>query len=157
MFVSSLWSFLFSPYFARPPLNLLLSLREVDTVKVNASVQSVIQKDSSYHVYVLINSAHNLTYVGSTNNLARRIRQHNGDIKGGAKYTLMKKGEGRWAYHGLISNLNKTTALSIEKKVQIRSRKSKGKTPILRREAAIEGVLSTYEGNVFMYSNLSID
>lgn len=27
------------------------------------------------------------TYIGITNNIVRRVRQHNGEIKGGAKYT----------------------------------------------------------------------
>ena len=37
-----------------------------------------------YNVYLLVNDKCNNTYVGITNNLERRIRQHNGEIKGGA-------------------------------------------------------------------------
>ena len=40
-----------------------------------------------YYCYILYNLRNNKTYNGSTNNLARRIRQHNGEIKGGAKFT----------------------------------------------------------------------
>ena len=47
---------------------------------------------SSYLCYILLNEKGN-TYVGSTNNLTRRLRQHNGEIVGGAKST---KGKGPW-------------------------------------------------------------
>ena len=47
-----------------------------------------------YYCYILINS-NNHTYVGSTNNLARRLRQHNGEIVGGAKST---RGKGPWRF-----------------------------------------------------------
>lgn len=38
-------------------------------------------------VYCLQNRAHTKTYVGCTNDFPRRLRQHNGAIKGGARYT----------------------------------------------------------------------
>ena len=61
---------------------------------------------------------------------------------GGAKYTKNKRGEGgRWDYHGIIPGLGKIMALSIEKKVQLKTRKSKGSTPLLRR---VNGAAITY-------------
>ena len=41
----------------------------------------------SYVCYCLQSVTTNKTYVGVTNNLQRRFRQHNGELKGGAKYT----------------------------------------------------------------------
>ena len=38
-----------------------------------------------YLVYIL--KSDNLSYVGMTNDFFRRFRQHNQEIKGGAKYT----------------------------------------------------------------------
>ena len=38
-----------------------------------------------YLVYIL--KSDNLSYVGMTNDVTRRFRQHNGDLNGGAKYT----------------------------------------------------------------------
>ena len=38
-----------------------------------------------YLVYLL--KCENYSYVGMTNNIFKRIRQHNGEIKGGARYT----------------------------------------------------------------------
>lgn len=42
-----------------------------------------------------------LTYNGFTNNPERRIRQHNSEITGGAKYTT--KREGNWEYYMLMT------------------------------------------------------
>jgi len=39
----------------------------------------------TYVVYIIKSGSR--SYVGMTNNFLRRIRQHNGEIKGGAKYT----------------------------------------------------------------------
>ena len=51
-----------------------------------------------YYCYIL-NSINpnfsNSTYNGSTNDLTRRLRQHNGEIVGGAKAT---RGKGPWKY-----------------------------------------------------------
>jgi predicted GIY-YIG superfamily endonuclease len=48
------------------------------------------------YVY-LIQSTRGKTYVGATINVARRIRQHNGELVGGAKYTTsaVRKGD-KW-------------------------------------------------------------
>jgi predicted GIY-YIG superfamily endonuclease len=96
-----------------------------------------------YVVYLLINTSNNKTYVGCTNNTNRRIRQHNRELVGGAKYTKLNKDIGEWLFYGFIKNLEKRQALSLEKKVQIRSRKLSG-TPIERRLKAFNSILSEY-------------
>ena len=101
--------------------------------------------DNNYVVYVLINTSHNKTYIGITNNPQRRIRQHNGELVGGAKYTTSNKGDGSWVFYGFIRNLEKSQSLSIEKKIKIKSRKLKGK-PIDKRLQAIDIILQDYEG-----------
>lgn len=53
---------------------------------------------SKYYCYIIRStnpSFSNSTYNGSTNNLFRRLRQHNGEIVGGAKATRNK---GPWTY-----------------------------------------------------------
>ena len=99
---------------------------------------------NNYIVYLLTNTENNCTYIGCTNNQQRRIRQHNGDLVGGAKYTKIKKNNGEWIYYGQILNLEKKQALSIEKKIQIRSRKTKGLTPLDRRLNCINKLLEEY-------------
>jgi len=42
---------------------------------------------SEHYCYILKNDKNNRTYNGYTNNLCRRIRQHNGEIVGGANTT----------------------------------------------------------------------
>ena len=56
------------------------------------------KNDSKYYCYIIRSfnpNFSNSTYNGSTNNLVRRLRQHNGEICGGAKAT---RGKGPWVY-----------------------------------------------------------
>ena len=94
----------------------------------------------NYKVYILVNTTNNKTYIGITNNVIRRLRQHNKELVGGAKYTTMNKGTGEWKYYGYIENLNKHDALSLEKRIKLKSRKMKG-TPIEKRIKAINELL----------------
>ena len=107
-------------------------------------------EDESYIVYLLKNSNNNCTYIGMTNNPERRLRQHNGYIKGGAKYTHSRKNGGIWSYYGFILGLDKINALSIEKKIHIHSRKFKGKNPLEKRINCIYDILKKYE-NLYFY------
>lgn len=45
---------------------------------------------ASFYIYIL-KCADGTLYVGRTNNPDRRIRQHNGELKGGAKYTRSRR------------------------------------------------------------------
>jgi structure-specific endonuclease subunit SLX1 len=94
----------------------------------------------NYCVYLLFNTNNNKTYVGITNNLTRRLRQHNGEIKGGARYTHNNKNNGNWLCYGIIDKLTKNLALSYERKIKNISKKYGG-TPIDRRLKAIDYVL----------------
>jgi len=106
-----------------------------------------IEKEEKYDyiVYLLTHSNSNKTYIGITNNPERRIRMHNGEIKGGARYTTMNLNGGRWDYYGFILNLSKSIALSIETRIHIHSRKSSGKTPLEKRINYINRLLDKDE------------
>lgn len=65
----------------------------------------------AYVCYILSNRVSH-TYVGITNNLNRRLRQHNGEIKGGARAT---RGKGPWFVEGHITGFRaKRDCLSFE-------------------------------------------
>jgi len=98
-----------------------------------------------YIVYLLIHTTSNKTYIGITNNPEKRLRMHNGEIKGGAKYTTINAKDGKWCYYGFILNLSKSIALSIEKKIHIHSRKTYGKTPLEKRINYINYLLNENE------------
>ena len=70
----------------------------------------------SYYCYILKNGTNGRTYNGSTNSLKRRIRQHNGEIVGGAKATS----EGRpWEYCALLTGFDThVEALSCEWRIK---------------------------------------
>ena len=106
-----------------------------------------------YIIYILYNTTSNKTYVGITNNPVRRLRQHNGELVGGAKYTTGNKGDGEWKYYGHIVKkensdiiLDKITALKMEYRIKFLSRKAQGSS-INKREVAIQQTLELYNNN----------
>ena len=58
---------------------------------------------SNYIVYLLVNTCNSNTYVGITNNKDRRLRQHNGEIVGGAKATREK---GIWNFYAVLTGFS---------------------------------------------------
>lgn len=85
-----------------------------------------------YNCYIIFND--NYSYVGITNNLNNRIRQHNSIIKGGAKYTTMINSiiNSKWYYACYVKGFkNKIDALRFE--WALKHIKPKNKTGIINR------------------------
>lgn len=99
----------------------------------------------NYFVYLLYNTLNNRTYLGVTNNLNRRIRQHNGEISGGARYTKNFKGDGKWEYFLNISNLTKSEALSIERTAKNKRKGVDGITPTQKRLNVLNEIINEYK------------
>ena len=76
-------------------------------------------ENKKYYCYVLRSKNPeylNKTYNGSTNNLVRRLRQHNGEIVGGAKAT---QGKGPWEMYIIWEGFSsKREALSCEWRIK---------------------------------------
>ena len=72
-----------------------------------------------FYCYILRNNDDkykNITYNGYTNNPWKRIRQHNGEIKGGAKATT---GRGHWEIYVLLTGFKTSNnALSCEWRIK---------------------------------------
>jgi putative endonuclease len=79
------------------------------------------KKESKYSVYIL-KCSDNTFYTGITTDIKRRIRQHNGEIKGGATYT---KGRSPVKLVYVEKNLTKSEALKKEILIKRLSRKQK--------------------------------
>lgn len=97
--------------------------------------------DKNWSLYLLENSDNKKTYLGVTVNIKRRIRQHNGDLVGGARYTSINKGLGVWILKTIVDNLTKSEALSYERIIKNKRRQGKGKTPLEKRNYLINLVV----------------
>lgn len=79
-------------------------------------------EQTNWWVYVLHSETTGLTYTGATTNLTRRMRQHNGELVGGARFTF----RGRpWKIHHLEGPLVKVEALKREYAIKQMSREQK--------------------------------
>lgn len=84
------------------------------------------------------------TYVGATLDVHRRLRQHNGEISGGARATATVPGG--WYRVCYVSGFeNQREALRFEWWWKRRSAGLRG-TPLERRQAALEQMISEAEG-----------
>ena len=82
----------------------------------------------------------NRTYNGFTNNPKRRIRQHNGEIKGGAKYTE-RFGNSEWKIYALLTGFpNKINALQCEWRIKHPDNKRKRGNKYNSPEGRIKGL-----------------
>jgi predicted GIY-YIG superfamily endonuclease len=79
-----------------------------------------------YICYLITNGKR--TYVGISNNFGRRLRQHNGEISGGARSTSRRAIEGQpWRFAACVRNIaEKNDALSYEKCVHLASKPGYG-------------------------------
>ena len=83
----------------------------------------------------------NITYNGSTNNLVRRIRQHNSIIKGGAKLTK-KYGNSDWKFYALVSGFNDhVNCLQCEWRIKHPDNKRKHNTKYSGPSGRIKGLI----------------
>ena len=70
---------------------------------------------SNWYLYVLYSDSLGWTYVGVTNDVGRRLSQHNGHIAGGAKTTR----RGRpWIVASQVGPMDKSKAHSLEHEVK---------------------------------------
>jgi len=82
-------------------------------------------------VYGLVHSKLNRSYIGYSTDYKRRLRQHNGELAGGARATKRCLKHGKWRCHVVIQKLTKKEAMSMEKSTQMSQRwaRKKGELP----------------------------
>ena len=99
--------------------------------------------DPPYCCYILIHCpGGHRTYCGSTNNLKRRLRQHNGELKGGARYTT-KFGKQCWKLLASVSGFHgRSQALSFEWAMKHSRTARRRGTPLDTRVTQLQTVIA---------------
>ena len=98
-----------------------------------------------FYVYLLLSTNNNNTYVGATIDVNRRLRQHNSEIKGGAKATTSRVAKGEtWRRICYVSGFpDWSSALQFEWRWKQISRKiKKNQNPLEKRMQALNLLLS---------------
>ena len=104
-------------------------------------------QNKSFYVYLLSSHNNRQTYVGATVDLEHRLRQHNGEIKGGAKATSRQLHKGEWQRIAYVSQFPTwQAALQFEWRWKQLTRKQHHKTPpIHRRLTALHHLVDKLE------------
>ena len=100
--------------------------------------------ENKWNLYLLENSYNKKTYLGVSTNVVRRIRQHNNEISGGARYTKINKEEGLWFPKVIVNDLSKNQALSFERTIKNMRRSGRGKTLFEKRLYLIKNICKNY-------------
>ena len=100
--------------------------------------------ENKWNLYLLENSYNKKTYLGVSTDVVRRIRQHNNEICGGARYTKINKEEGLWFPKVIVNDLSKNQALSFERTIKNMRRSGRGKTQFEKRLYLIKKVCKNY-------------
>lgn len=101
---------------------------------------------SRWSCYCLV-SASDRTYVGATVDLPHRLRQHNGELAGGARSTHREAGSWRVLHH-VVGFSDKSKALSFEWHWKHRNRQlyrdARTSRPVDRRDDALRQTLARF-------------
>lgn len=108
---------------------------------------------STWHCYLLESTDGRRTYVGATVNPARRLRQHNGELAGGAKATKGRK----WVRRFLVGGFkDERSALRFEWYWKYHTRTgAPGNTFMERRMHALSLLLADYPDAFILECNLA--
>ena len=94
---------------------------------------------SKWFCYLLVSQDNKRTYVGATIDPDRRLRQHNGEISGGASATRGNQ----WSRICCVEGFpNEGAALQFEWKWKNATKSMKQRHPVERRKAALEYILA---------------
>lgn len=89
----------------------------------STKMQTMATPSTEWHVYIIHSETLDRTYVGITTDPQRRLRQHNGELRGGAKSTRTCND---WKIHRLLGPCTtRSQALQLEHKVKSLSKEER--------------------------------
>ena len=93
-----------------------------------------------WYIYVLASTVRTVTYVGCTNDVPRRVRQHNGELSGGARFTQRWRPWELKAVHGPFSGRGDAQrAERLVKRLRGRERLSPKASELVRPLTSVNG------------------